>query len=405
VIPTLALVDELHRHKSGGLYGVFRDGLGPRQGRMITISTAGDDEMSPLGMLRAKAYALPGMVRDGAYRYVRTPDFSMHEWALEETDDREDMGVVKTANPAPWQSEEELRIRHDSPSMTPWQWARFACGVWMFGEQGAFSEKEWRACEDRDVVIPEGASDVFIGVDLGWKWDTTAIVPVWKRDDGRLVVGDVSIIVPPGDGSRTRYSEVWDAVDRLADRFTRPTFVIDPEADGEQLAQQMEDEFEAEIVTHSQKNTPMTLAAQRLSEAISSGRICHPGMFALTRHVLAAAPRPVGELWKLGKPKRSGAKIDAAVALAMAVSVATHEVSSVYEDRGLVAAACRSDAGSRARDRLMNAVEAVLWVRSPRPGVVGPVVDRGWGVAGVSAGGVHHRWGAVGVDRGVVGAW
>src|SRR5262245_31441987 len=72
VIPTLALVDELHRHKSDGLYGVFRDGLGPRNGQMITISTAGDDEDSPLGRLRAKAYALPGLERDGAHRHVRS---------------------------------------------------------------------------------------------------------------------------------------------------------------------------------------------------------------------------------------------------------------------------------------------------------------------------------------------
>src|SRR5262249_52023703 len=41
VIPTLALVDELHRHPSGELYGVFMDGLGPRGGQMVTISTAG----------------------------------------------------------------------------------------------------------------------------------------------------------------------------------------------------------------------------------------------------------------------------------------------------------------------------------------------------------------------------
>ena len=40
VLPTLSLVDELHRHKSAELYGVFRDGLGPRNGRMFTISTA-----------------------------------------------------------------------------------------------------------------------------------------------------------------------------------------------------------------------------------------------------------------------------------------------------------------------------------------------------------------------------
>jgi phage terminase large subunit-like protein len=41
VIPTLAIIDELHRHKSTDLLGVFRDGLGPRGGRMITITTAG----------------------------------------------------------------------------------------------------------------------------------------------------------------------------------------------------------------------------------------------------------------------------------------------------------------------------------------------------------------------------
>jgi phage terminase large subunit-like protein len=46
VIPTLAIVDELHRHKSTDLMGVFRDGLGPREGQMITITTAGDDSES-----------------------------------------------------------------------------------------------------------------------------------------------------------------------------------------------------------------------------------------------------------------------------------------------------------------------------------------------------------------------
>ena len=48
-IPTLAIVDEVARHKSAELYGTLRDGLGPRQGRLIGISTAGDDEDSPLG--------------------------------------------------------------------------------------------------------------------------------------------------------------------------------------------------------------------------------------------------------------------------------------------------------------------------------------------------------------------
>lgn len=327
VIPTLALVDELHRHKSDGLYGVFRDGLGPREGQMITISTAGDDEESPLGKLRARAYTLPGMVRSGAYRHVRTEDFAMHEWALEDDDDRDNLAVVAGANPAPWQTEKALAIRHGSPSMTPWQWARFACGVWMFGEQGAFSEREWKACEDPLAAILPGATGVLIGVDLGWKWDTTAIVPVWTASDDRFVVAGEQIIVPPRDGSMTPYSSIWTAIAALAERFDRPTFVIDPEAGGEQLSQQIANELEADVVEHSQKPAPMALAAQRLSDAISSGRLRHTGNAELSRHVLAAAPKSVGEGWRMVKPKRSGAYIDAAVALGMAVSIATAPVA------------------------------------------------------------------------------
>jgi len=321
VLPTLAQVDELHRHKNAGLYGVFRDGLGPRQGRMITISTAGDDHESPLGQMRSAAHALPGMVREGAYRRGRSDDFAMHEWALDDDQDRDDMDVVKTANPASWQTPEELERRFLSPSMKPWQWARFACGIWMFGEAGAISETEWKACEDGAAVIPADATGVVIGVDLGWRWDTTAIVPVWPSDEGMLVVGEERIVVPPRDGSATPYKEIWDRVVEVSERYTHPVFVVDPEAGGEQLAQQIDAELDAQVVEYSQKPSPMALAAQRLSEAVSGRRLRHPGSSELTRHVLAAAPKSVGEGYRFVKPKRSGAVIDAAIALAMAVSV------------------------------------------------------------------------------------
>jgi VCBS repeat-containing protein len=115
--------------------GVFRDGLGPRNGQMITITTAGDDSESPLGKMRSQAYGMPTLERDGAYRYARSRSgqWVMHEWALGDTQDREDMAVVKTANPASWQTVEALQERSDDPSTTPWQWARFACGVWLAG--------------------------------------------------------------------------------------------------------------------------------------------------------------------------------------------------------------------------------------------------------------------------------
>lgn len=69
----------------------------------------------------------------------------------------------------------------------------------------------------------------------------------------------------------------------------------------------------------------MALAAQSLSEAIAGGKLRHRGGSELTRHILAAAPKPVGEGWRLVKPKRSGAVIDGAIALAMALRVAIGE--------------------------------------------------------------------------------
>jgi phage terminase large subunit-like protein len=170
VIPTLAIVDELHRHKSADLYGVFRDGLGPRDGRMITISTAGDDSESPLGQMRAKAYGLATLEQDGAYRYARSAagDYVMHEWALDPEDDRTDLEVVKEANPASWQTIAKLRTRQASPSMTPWGWARFACGVWLQGEDTAIGPIEWSAC-GTDTIPAPGDATVRIGLDLGFQ--------------------------------------------------------------------------------------------------------------------------------------------------------------------------------------------------------------------------------------------
>lgn len=321
VIPTLALVDELHRHRSPDLYGIFRDGLGPRNGQMVTISTAGDDEQSPLGELRAVAHALPGLTREGAYRYVRTEEFAMHEWALDPDEDRQNMKVVKQANPAPWHTIKALQSLHDSPSMKPWQWGRFACGVWMAGEDSAISEKEWRDCVDPDCEIPKDAKGVYIGIDLGWKWDTTAIIPVWKPDDSDIaIVGEPRIVVPPRDGTATAFELIWEPIEELAKSFAEVQFVLDPEAGGEQLAQTIESELGMAPATHSQKTAAMQLAAQRLSEAIAERKIIHPDDASLNAHVLSAAAKLEGERWKFVKAKRKRAPIDGVIALAMAYS-------------------------------------------------------------------------------------
>jgi phage terminase large subunit-like protein len=224
VIPTLAIVDELHRAKSTDLLGIFRDGLGPRDGKMITITTAGDDSESPLGQMRAEGYAMPTVEIDGAYRYARSRSgqWAMHEYALEPEQDREDMLVVKSANPASWQTLELLQERRDDPSTTPWQWARFACGVWLQGEDTAIGPVEWAACAARRVSA-EPMGTVRIGADIGTKEDTTGLVVHWFDADGVAWIARVVVLVPPTQrGVGLKKATIIEAIRELADEFGRP---------------------------------------------------------------------------------------------------------------------------------------------------------------------------------------
>lgn len=342
LIPTLTIVDELHRHKSADLYGVFRDGLGPRSGRMITISTAGDDSESPLGKMRAAAYALPTQERDGAYHYARSADgrYVMHEWSLDANADRADMTVVKQANPASWHTLDALEGRYVSPSMTPWQWARYACGVWLQGEDTAIGPVEWGACLADEIPDP-GDAVVRIGIDVGLKEDTTGIAVHWLDDEGTAWIGRTVVLVPPVEkGVGLRKRAILDAVADLADEFGARTVVIDPETGGEIIAQDLEDELGLDVVAHSQKPGPMAQAAERFYAAVSERAIRHSGDPILSRHVLNAHRRSTQDgRWSFVKESKQSKKhIDALIAVAIAHNMAIEERDgvSVYEERGLL---------------------------------------------------------------------
>jgi phage terminase large subunit-like protein len=322
---TLALVDELGRHKSVENFGLLRDGLGPREGQLVALSTAGDDEESALGQLRAAAHAMPGFGRspdNSKHKIVRRDGFAFHEWSLDSPEEADDLVLVKMANPASWVDLAELRARRDSPSMARWQWGRFSCGLWVAGAESAISPDAWSACAQPGLEIPAGTAGVLIGGDLGWKHDFSAFVPIVAVDSD-VHVHPPTILKPPGDGTSIDAELIFDVVRQMAATWPQATFVLDPEAGGEQLAQRIERELSgsARVATHSQKTSPMCAAAQRLSEAISAKRLKHPDDEELNRHVLAAGAQVVGSAWKFSKPRGKARKIDALVALSMANSV------------------------------------------------------------------------------------
>ena len=321
VIPTLALVDELHRHNSAELYQVFRDGLGPRHGRMLTISTAGDDDASPLGELRTAAYTLPVRERDGAYRYCASADgaFVLHEWALEPGADVGDMALVKSANPASWHTTENLRERHDSPSTTSWLWKRFACGIWVRGGAEKWLEPAtWESCAD-PRPIPDGA-DVVLGFDGSFNQDATAIVAV-----------------TPGDVPHIDVVKVWERTAEMPDDWTVPIadveheirmackrwhaleLVADPYRWQRSLEILRDERVAGEVVEYPQTPSRMIPATTRFAEAVANKALSHTGDPDLARHVDNAVLRVGSQGAQLSKiSKRSARRIDLAVAAVMA---------------------------------------------------------------------------------------
>jgi hypothetical protein len=217
IIPTLALVDELHRHPDGQLYGVLSDGLGPRRGRMVTISTAGADEGSFLGQMRQDYRDRRGSKRKRHLRVVDGSDV-YHEWALDPEDDPENFQHVKRANPAKGQTITELRRRRHSKGMTIGRWLRFACGIWTAGEEPEIQAKEWDKLYVDIGQLADG-DPVWLAPSVG---DNAAIGIASRRPDDKVAVG--AVVLERQDG-HSLLVDVEQACLKLAERYNVAGFV------------------------------------------------------------------------------------------------------------------------------------------------------------------------------------
>jgi phage terminase large subunit-like protein len=320
VIPTLAIVDELHRHKSAELYGVMADGLGPRNGQLVTISTAGASMDSPLGEIRRKAHELTGFSRKGKHNTARSADgaFVFHEWCLSPEDDPTDMAVVKRANPAPWHTERSLRERHDEPAMTPWRWLRFACGVWTEGEEPWIDPQAWDRLAEPGMNLESG-EDVFVSVDVGLVDDTTGIAIVVNRS-GKFYVK--ARILRPTPRKPVALEEIERELRDIAGSYRVRAVAYDP-WNFKRSAELLEREGMV-MAPMPQSAETMSQASATLYRVIEAGELVHDGDQALRAQVVAGVTKQTERGWRLVKdPKARSRKVDALIALAMGVFVAS----------------------------------------------------------------------------------
>jgi hypothetical protein len=227
-----------------------------------------------------------------------------------------------------------------SPTLDPGDWKRLKCNRPTRSVQSAITDKEWDDAEVQ-AEIPEGG-EIDAGLDVAFKWDTTALVPLFRAQHYRLL-GPASILTPPRDGSSMHPDVIKDAVLELTGSFKLRTVVMDMERAAD-IASWIEDELGVTVIDRGQSNKLACADYEAFMDGLRNGTLKHTGDSGLRSHVLhAIARRLPGGDHRFDRPSsvRQNVRaqdrrvIDALTAAAMVVEHSNRAVpkKSVYEER------------------------------------------------------------------------
>jgi phage terminase large subunit-like protein len=328
IIPTpIEVIDELHRHKSLDLYRTWAGKLEKERAVLVVISTAGEPGSEFEELREQMRQTATSTSVDGCFgRYVG-PASVLHEYAVPEAGDMNDLELVKAANPSSRITVATLTAKRSRPSFSLPHWRRLTCNMPTRSDAAAVTEAEWAraAAPEGEREIPAG-EQVALGLDLGWVHDP----------DFRLL-GPAVILAPPGDGSQLDAHLVERALLELHERTPISMVVMDM-TKGEQLSQWIEETIGAVIVNRSQGNAMAALDYERFMEGLREGWLRHSGDEGLRRHVLNAVAQllPAGGT-RFNRPRSSRTVapelqrrrvIDALVAAAMVNTTVAAEIST-----------------------------------------------------------------------------
>lgn len=310
---SLAIVDELQAHADQDVYIAMSSALHKRQGaQLLVISTAGQGADSPLGKLRARALALPSVKQRGAVTDARGPGLRWLEWSIADDGDVEDPRVVKRANPASWITVAQLA--HARAGLPDLAHRRFVANQWTEQAGHWLPPGAWHACTGQPVIEP--GERIYAAVDVGGRDSSTALV--WISED--LHVG--AAVYEGEDG----LLEAAEHIRYLARNFDLAETTFDP---WHAAAIAAELEREGLIVTQfPQQDARMCPASAALYDAIVHQKIVLPDDPTLAQHSANAIARQSRRGWRIDRPP-SRPHIDAIIALAMCLDIATHRPAPV----------------------------------------------------------------------------
>lgn len=305
--PSCAIVDEYHVHRNAEQYEAMRTGTAARMSPLIvTITTAGPRETGPLWDLYERAMA------------GNDPRLYSLWIGAKTDDDGNDPKVWRACNPASWITDEFLADQHRS--LPPQVFERLHLNRWPTGGAGSWVPLHlWDECNALPEIDPE--RPCVVAVDAAPRRDLTAVVLNQRDADGVHHVKCWTFEADPLVG----YLD-FDVVEGLLRQLSRDFYVtrivVDPYAMIRSMMTLAAEGLPVE--DFPQNHARMVPASMGLHQLIVEGRIKHGNDEALNDAIRNASIRETAFGWRLEKA-RASARIDPAVALAMATRIAEQE--------------------------------------------------------------------------------
>jgi phage terminase large subunit-like protein len=309
--PSTVVCDELHVvHED--LWDALTLGSGARRDPMVVaITTAGYDLESICGRL----YQYGKRVAEGE---IDDEAFGFFWWEAPEGCDVNDEAAWAAANPnlpLGLISSEDFAVAARQTAEVAFR--RYRLNQWVRSQESWLPSGAWQACTDATLQLVDDAP-TFVGIDMALKHDSIAVVLVQTQGDRAVVRAQIWL----QDGNAVDVQAVEQYLRKAAVQYNLIEVAYDP-AYMQRSAEILADDG-LPMVEFPQSSSRMVPACGHLYEMIVNGLIAHEDNPVFTDQVLSATPRSTDAGWRLSKGK-SKRKIDAAIALAMAVDRATRK--------------------------------------------------------------------------------
>ncbi len=311
--PSVAIIDEIWAHKGPELYEAFASaGAARAQPLVLTITTAGYEQNGVAYALYKRHRARTGGVR-----------FYSRWWEPPAGAAIDNTRAWRAANPSRWVTVAYLREELQRARVLGMEdeFRRFHLNQWTSTRRHAIPPELWDGCRRRPVM-PAG-TPVYVAVDPASRRDSTAVA-VARIDDDGVTHAQVRVFEVERAGEMVDFEAVADHLVALTRQFD--VQVVDYDDTGGRFTatmQEVEELTGVPVRPFPQSDTRMVPASTHLYELLAERKLRHGGAPKLREAAMNAAAVTTERGWRV-KKLRSGALIDALVALIMAAYAAAH---------------------------------------------------------------------------------